>query len=144
MKKLFVFCLALVVLCTCFTACDEEKTVVIESELIGVWSMHYKALDAEMELIMQFKNDGSGLMYPENIVPTDAFKDAVAEAGGDLEENLAALAEAVSYVFTFTLEGEKLYMTIDSDKKGVSTFKIEGDVLTINEGGTEMRFDRKE
>ena len=139
----FAWIFVFVTLCACFTACSEEKAVVIESEILGVWSMPYEAPDAQMDLIMQFKSDGTGSMYPENIVPTDSFKDAVEEAGGDLEENLAALAEAVSSVFSFTVEGENLYLTMNDDEKGISTFKVEGNVLTINEGGTEMVFSKK-
>ena len=135
--------LALLVFCTCLVACGEENNVVIESEIVGVWSMPYEAPDAQMDLIMHFKSDGTGSMYPENIVPTESFKEAVEEAGGDLEENLAALAEAVSSVFSFTVEGETLYRTMNDDEKGISTFKVEGNVLTINEGGTEMVFSKK-
>ena len=139
----FAWIFVFVTLCACFTACSEEKAVVIESEILGVWSMPYEAPDAQMDLIMQFKSDGTGSMYPENIVPADSFKEAVEEAGGDLEENLAALAEAVSSVFSFTVEGENLYLTMNDDEKGISTFKVEGNVLTINEGGTEMVFSKK-
>lgn len=139
-----VLVLTVAVLCSFLCACSEEKAVVIESEILGEWSMPYKAIDAEMDLIMHFKADGTGSMYPENIAPTEAFKEAVAEAGGNLEENLAMLAEAVSSVFEFSIEGETLYMTMNGDEKGISTFKVDGDVLTINEGGTEMVFNRKQ